>query len=448
MKKKKSAWMVSIFLALAVSGHAFGATFYVDDDAVGPGSGTRAAPFPTIQVGIDRAAYGDTVRVASGTYHERIVLKNGVRLIGGSGPPTIDGDHGGSVVTAIDLGSATRFDGFRVINGDASEGGGMYVEDSTLRIRYCTFENNHGWSGGGLFLTGASPRITDCRFVNNRSVNGGGIEMQFNSNPIIEGCDFEGNTANQDIGVAFGGGIRMGVNCHPTIKNCVFQDNFADPYGGGMAIFESTPIIENCVFDANRTSHWGFGGGIWAEESETQAWILNSTFSQNQALVGGGVYSADGAQSLLINCTLYGNRATGSASAKGGALFSGGGSTIGAFNSIIWNNSSTQIDGYAGSTTVIQYCDVQGGYVGAGNLDADPGFVNADGGNFHLRSDSACIDTGQNLWVLPESDTDGDERIIDGDENGTAVADMGVDEYNPRRPLLFYSTLPAWIGIQ
>lgn len=444
MKKKKGIWMLSIILALAVSGQAFGATFYVDDDAGGPGTGTRTRPFPTIQAGIDRAAYGDTVRVASGTYFERIILKNGVKLIGGSGPPTIDGGHDGPVVTAIDVGSATRFDGFRVINGDTSEGGGMYVEDSTLRIRYCTFENNYGWTGGGIFLTGASPRITGCRFENNRSVNGGGIAMQFDSNPTIEDCDFVGNNANQDIGVGKGGGIVSGVNCRPSIKDCLFQDNFADPYGGGIAIIESTPVIERCIFNENRTSHWGFGGAIWAEQPETRAWILNSTFLQNQALVGGGVFSKDGAESLLINCTLYGNRATGSASAKGGALYSSRASTIGVFNSIIWNNTSPHISGAIGSTFVIQNCDVQGGYVGVGNIDADPGFVNADSGNFHLQSDSACIDAGANLWIMPDIDIDGDERIIDGDENGTAVADIGIDEYNPNRPSLPYGTFFRW----
>ena len=444
MKKKKGVWIFSILLALAFSGQAFAATFYVDDDAVGPGTGTRTNPFPTIQAGIDSAGYGDRVRVLAGTYYERIVLKNGVRLIGGSGPPTIDGGHDGSVVTAIGVGSTTRFNGFRVINGDASEGGGMYVEDSTLRIRLCTFENNFGWTGGGIFLTGASPRITDCRFENNRSVNGGGINMQFDSNPTIEKCDFEGNNANQDIGVGKGGGIVSGVNCRPSIKDCTFQNNFADPYGGGIAIIESTPLIENCIFNENRTSHWGFGGAIWAEQPESRAWILNSTFSQNQALVGGGVYSAQGAESFLINCTIYGNRATGSASSEGGAFFSGNWSTIGAFNSIIWNNTSPQISGYRGSTFLIQNCDVQGGYVGDGNIDADPSFVNADSGNFHLRSDSPCIDAGANLLLMPEIDIDGDERIIDGDESGTAMPDMGIDEYNPEIPLGLYGTFSQW----
>lgn len=447
MKRTQGIWILSIFLALAVSGQAFGAIFYVDDDAGGPGTGTRIRPFPTIQAGIDRAAHGDTVRVLSGTYRECIVLKDGVKLIGGSGPPTIDGGRDGSVVTAIGVGSRTRFDGFRVINGDASEGGGMYVEDSTLRIRYCTFENNYGWSGAGIYLTGASPRITACRFENNRSVNGGGIDMQFDSNPTVERCDFEGNRADHDIGVSKGAAIAIGVNCRPSIKDCQFQENYSGLYGGGIAVTGSTAVIENCVFNTNRTDYYGYGGAIWAEPWEgtgTQVLIFNSTFFDNRALVGGAV-TGWGADISLVNCTLYGNRATGSASAQGGALFNSGGATISAYNSIIWNNSSPQISHHRGSAPlVIRHCDVEGGHGGEGNIDADPGFVNTDSGNFHLRSDSPCIDAGFDYLLMPDTDIDGDERILDGDENGTVVPDMGVDEYYPSRPLLLRGTFTRW----
>jgi hypothetical protein len=446
MKANDKIGVFTFLMLLAFCGQAFGATFYVDDDAAGPGTGTRANPFPTIQAGIDRADYGDEVLVLAGTYHERIELKNGVQLIGGSGPPTIDGGGHGSVVTAIGVDNRTIFDGFRVINGDASEGGGMYVEDSTLRIRYCTFEENFGWTGGGIFLTGSSPRITACRFENNRSVNGGGINMQFDSNPTIERCEFVDNNANQDIGVGKGGGMSIGPGCRPRVKDCEFQDNYADPYGGGIAMFEATPMIEDCIFHANRTSYWGFGGAIWAEETDTQAFFYNSTFFENQALVGGGVYSADGAEVLLINCTLYGNRATGSSSAEGGALFCGDGSTIGAYNSIIWSNSSPQISGDRGSSFFIHYCDVQGGYAGVGNIDTEPSFVNAAGGNFHLRSDSPCIDTGFDLMLMPELDIDGDDRIIDGDRDGSAVPDIGIDEYNPDRTFRFIIPITRLIG--
>ena len=50
----------------------------------------------------------------------------------------------------------------------------------------------------------------------------------------------------------------------------------------------------------------------------------------------------------------------------------------------------------------------------------------------HLRQGSPAIDTGNNTAIyIQATDFDGDSRIIDGDENGTATADMGADEFVP-----------------
>jgi len=87
--------------------------------------------------------------------------------------------------------------------------------------------------------------------------------------------------------------------------------------------------------------------------------------------------------------------------------------------------------------------NVQGGAPGAGNIDADPCFVDADGpdnihgtadDNLRLSSGSPCIDSGDNSAAgLLDHDRDGLPRIIDGDCNGVAVVDMGVYEFNRAR---------------
>jgi len=50
-------------------------------------------------------------------------------------------------------------------------------------------------------------------------------------------------------------------------------------------------------------------------------------------------------------------------------------------------------------------------------------------GDFHLEPNSLCIDVGNNAAPgLPDFDFEGDARIVDGNGDGNAIVDMGVDE--------------------
>ena len=99
-------------------------------------------------------------------------------------------------------------------------------------------------------------------------------------------------------------------------------------------------------------------------------------------------------------------------------------------NCILWGDSPEEICDYdETSTTVITYSDIRGGYPGEGNIDAYPWFVDPTNGDFHLRTCSRCIDAGNNeAGDLPPYDFEGDDRIVDGDDDGTPTVDMGVDE--------------------
>jgi hypothetical protein len=79
----------------------------------------------------------------------------------------------------------------------------------------------------------------------------------------------------------------------------------------------------------------------------------------------------------------------------------------------------------------VTYSDVKGGFGGTGNINADPLFVDAIGGNLRLSSGSPCIDKGSNAGVPSgiTTDLDGNPRVLDGDSNGTVIVDMGAYEY-------------------
>lgn len=65
----------------------------------------------------------------------------------------------------------------------------------------------------------------------------------------------------------------------------------------------------------------------------------------------------------------------------------------------------------------------------------DPGFMNYATGDFHLRSDSPCINGGRNFYISAyiTTDLDGNPRIVDG------FVDVGAYEYQiPASILPFY----------
>ncbi|MHC4631974.1 MAG: right-handed parallel beta-helix repeat-containing protein, partial [Planctomycetota bacterium] len=133
-------------------------------------------------------------------------------------------------------------------------------------------------------------------------------------------------------------GASTGIYCFgasPTINTYSIAGNG----GAGIELYNgSNPTIINCRITANA------GAGI-------QMW----------ALTGGRVIIYN--YPTITNCTIAGNL-------QGG--ISGGIPTI--TNSIIWANSPEQI-AEAKGTISVTYSDVQGGFAGEGNIDADPLFA-------------------------------------------------------------------------
>lgn len=141
---------------------------------------------PLIQMALDSCASGDTVLVAPGHYHERLIVPNKMVTLGSQTlltgdtlfiPQTIlDGDSMGTVVT-VEVGGLNRFilDGFTIRGGVGSlyHGGGIHFADSTdalLRNLHFThnFSNQTGaciYGDGGAFNPFTGPRRFIMRHV-------------------------------------------------------------------------------------------------------------------------------------------------------------------------------------------------------------------------------------------------------------------------------------------
>jgi hypothetical protein len=216
---------------------------------------------------------------------------------------------------------------------------------------------------------------------------------------IIDGFTITGGNANGGGTDDNGGGIYNSY-CSPTITNCILSANSATNSGGALYNDNASATMSNCVLFANNAD---YGAGIY--NSYSSPTIANCTWSANSATNSGGALYNDNASPTVVNSILWGDSAA----------------------------TGTEINGVASSPTVL-YCDIdQDGYEGIdGNIRQDPLFVDQANNDFHLQPVSPCIDAGTDTATkLPEVDFEGHLRVLDGDNDGTPIVDMGPDEHLP-----------------
>ncbi|MEN6307087.1 MAG: right-handed parallel beta-helix repeat-containing protein [Anaerohalosphaeraceae bacterium] len=286
---------------------------------------------------------------------------------------------------------------------------------------------------------------------------------------ITASASLDGLTITQSNGNAEwpkdrGGAVYID-QASPVLSQCRFMDNFAQFGGGAMYAYKSAGLCINCVFLANRCTMGG-GGGAAVYNYASRMQFINCLFAANDSTSNAGaMYLQDEtAPNVLINCTFAANKAKYS----GGAIQANRCSPSLTNCILSGNTASSQPDisvVISGSPTV-QYSLVAGTNYGVTNLMGDPHFADPDGpdndpatwqdNNYHLASDSPCIDSGNNTIIPPDAgDLNGDTNIMERIPlalSGTprfmdhliqsdtgladppaypAVADMGAYEYIP-----------------
>lgn len=363
-------------------------TLYVDFNAKGAKDGSSwANAFISLTSAISVAADRDEIRVADGVYlptttTDRAIsfqLRNRVSIFGGyagfgaANPNARNVDAFPTILSGnIGSSSSQTDNSYHVVVGS-------YLSNQTLL--------------DGLTITQG--------YANNSSVsaNGGGLFLYPFGDLTLNQCKFVNNFATDD-----GGGLYA-QNSSPTIKYSVFRGNEAF-MGGGLYLYYAKSDVSNTLFTNNSHSNGrsnGYGGGIFTMVSSLAA--SGCTFASNNAYEGGAAYISDQ-------------------------------STFTLKNSVVWMNGSNPIDKYPSAALMVSYCDVQYGFAGAGNINADPKFVGMpwtgpdnvwntpddDPGDFRLRTNSPALNTGDNSAVATTTDLAGKPRIING------IVDMGAYE--------------------
>ncbi len=401
--------------------------------------------YPTIQLGIDASADGDTVLVQPGTYVENVNF-NGHNIVLGSlflttgdtsyiSQTVIDGDSVNSVVRFENSEDSTaEIQGFCLFNGLSEYGGGIYIQGSNPIISYNKIINNTSTmiangKGGGIGCHNSNPKIRNNIINNNYSDYVGGAINCEDSNPTITG-----NIICQNIARTAAAGISC-YNSDPYIDGNIISQNDASTGVAASAFCcwdNSIPIISNNTFEENA----GFMGAIFCLDSymiffnniirfndthgSSMVWIAGSVaivfkndISNNQG--GLSCYQS----SLIVKNNIISNNyfAAGITCSNSvllalsnvitgnyGSSFAGGiicfDSDPDVVNTIIWGNDSPQV--YVdNSNPEITFSNIEGGWSGTGNIDVDPLFRDPDNGDFHLTAvacgdstDSPCVDAG------------------------------------------------------
>lgn len=337
----------------------------------------------TVQAALDAAMnVGGDVWVAAGTYGECLTLLPYVRLLGGfAGSETDeaqrDWDANVTILDGQQLGTVVTV----LAIGDVST-----VDGFTIR-------NGNG-SYGGVCLSTGSPSVLHCKITDNTGTYGGGLYVACPSALI------RNNAIVRNAGTGSGtGGVAVRMSL-ASIGNCLIAGN---TYGGvsvmsdGSNVSACNPTITSCTIAGN--SGYGLLVGNYGTAKLYNSIVAFNTYGVN-------AHPYDGWVNPRNNC-VYGNS--------------------------VYN-------------FLPQMTDPTGTY---GNISADPWFVRTpdagpdgvwataddDAGDVHLRFGSACIDAGNNTYAAGDLDLDGLPRLVDGDENGTVLVDMGPYEFQGLPPV-------------
>ncbi|HMR40187.1 MAG TPA: T9SS type A sorting domain-containing protein [Ignavibacteria bacterium] len=324
-----------------------------------------------IQDAINASTDSDTVLVQPGTYIENINFR-GKNI----------------VLTSLFY----QNNNYSFIQSTIIDGSNPVFPDSAS----CVIFNNHEDSSAvlqGFTLTGGTGTKWQDEHGAGLFREGGGILVQYSA-PVIKFNIISGNNAvTGGVVSTGGGGIRIG-DSYVRFHNNVVMNNSAR-YGAGIVLNYTGGEYKNNLICKNFDSRdYGAGSGIWINGSFNRSILIeNNTIASNSCISSTpGVYSFGGAAGTLKN-------------------------------NIIWGNYGGNASQISGSVLTVRYCDVQGGWNGAGNMNVDPEF---DSTNYYLKNTSPAIDKGDSSLIFNDPENSGNPGQALWPALGTVRNDMGA----------------------
>ena len=228
----------------------------------------------SLREAVDDATGGDTITFDSSLAGEVITLTapltiNKNLIIDGSGLDSklrVSGDNTYSVFYIYGSGVTVEIISLEIVDGNASTGAGVGVNESTVNITDCRFDSGTGNYGAGIYNIHGNVTVTDSTFYNNSVVvNGGAIDI------------YQGTV---------------------TVIRSTFLDNHADSAGGAINSVEGTLNVYNSTLYNNDTDF--MAGGIMNNGGTVT--LSNATLSTNTAdIAAGGIFNSSTSSLYMTN---------------------------------------------------------------------------------------------------------------------------------------------------
>ncbi len=328
-----------------------------------------------------------------------LTIQSGIRVY-------FDGGYGITVLGTIDA-QGTSNNRCIFSSNVSGMNYGEIIVNGVGRFNYCNFarmgETDAYW--GALAFAGSDngSYVKNCEFSENEGyIYGGAIAIEhtvLDNYAYVDICSslFKGNYA-----LATGGAINAMGNVVTNIFGNVFDRDsctLAFPYGQGGAIAINDVTVSGSVYNNTFLDNIAYdGGAVWGAFGSFifKNNLLHHNIAESD---GGAIYFDFGNPVYAYNNTIAYNDAN-----RGGGIFDRSSSTVIKSNILWYNTASSGPQIYSAGGSQFTYSNIEGGFAGTGNINADPLFL----ANYHLQCESPSIDAGD-----PSDPYDLDNTIVD-----------------------------------
>jgi Right handed beta helix region len=330
------------------------------------GDGSAGNPFATVALGLEETTFGGRVHVARGIQTENLMIDRTVELLGGYRETDWSRDTAANTTT---------------LNGGGA-GPTVTIVGETTSATVEGFTITGGEAGAGPVL-------------------GGGVRVQPNASALIRRNVITGNHAAAGGGgvclssVGWGTSLLLGNHIHGNTSSALTG---ARSPGAGVLVIGGPAYVFNNFIHGNDSILGGDGIGVNEQGSEhEEVWIYHNTLVDNEPGTGEGIWIGEFGDAVLLSNNLIVGHGTGIVVEQG--------------SEAVWDHSAF-FDNTADYSVGLS--------PGANDVSGDPDFLDRVGGDLHILTDSAALDTGADLGI--PVDIDGEARPQRGG------VDIGADE--------------------